>query len=87
MDQIQVESFRVPLKNEEGRLETRGVTHEARRSGGVEDCVFNLESHEEQEVAIRMNLDLCPDKYPCFYDLIQGYTDTLHQRQVRLVVL
>ena len=46
-----------------------------------------FESHEEQEVAIRMSLDLCPDKYPCFYDLIQGYTDTLHQRQVRLVVL
>ena len=82
MDQIQVESFGIPLKNEEGRLETRGVTHEARRSGGVEDCVLNLESHGEQEVAICMGFYLSPDKYPCLYYPIQRYTDTLHQRQI-----
>ena len=77
MDQIQVESFGVPLKNEEGCLKIRGVTHEARCSGGVEDCIFNLESHEEQKVTIRMSFYLSPDKYSCFNDLIQGYTDTL----------
>ena len=70
MDQSQVESLEEKKKNEEGCLETRGVTHEARRSGGAEDCVVTLESQEEQEVAICMGFYLSPDKYPCLFIIL-----------------